>query len=60
MNVYDANRILVLLAQHGIKDVFSEVVDCGGFVSAFIFAKKPLHPIGRIQRGHLWEAELDG
>jgi SAM-dependent methyltransferase len=60
MNVYDANRILVLLAEHGIKDVFSEVVDCGGLVSAFIFAKKPVHPIGRIQRVHLWEAELDG
>jgi cyclopropane fatty-acyl-phospholipid synthase-like methyltransferase len=58
MNNYDVNRVLVLLSQHGIKDMFLEVVDAGGFVSAFVFARKPLHPMGKFEGEHLWAAEL--
>jgi SAM-dependent methyltransferase len=58
MNSYDMNRILISLSEHGIKDVFLEVVDAGGFISAFIFARKPSKPIGSIQGEHLWAVEL--
>jgi hypothetical protein len=58
MNSYDMNRVLIFLSKHGIKDVFLEVVDAGGFVSAFIFAQKPVHPMGSVQGKHLWAAEL--
>jgi ubiquinone/menaquinone biosynthesis C-methylase UbiE len=58
MNGYDVNRVLTLISGHGIKDVFLEVVDAGGFISAFVFAKKPKHPFGRIQGKHLWAADL--
>jgi 2-polyprenyl-3-methyl-5-hydroxy-6-metoxy-1,4-benzoquinol methylase len=60
MNSYDVNRILISLSKHGIRDVFLEVVDAGGFVSAFVFAKKPKHPMGSVQGKHLWAAELKG
>jgi SAM-dependent methyltransferase len=59
MNNYDVGRILFLLSEHGIKDISLEVVDAGGFVSAFVFAKKPTHPIGGLKGKHLWEVELD-
>lgn len=59
MNMYDMNRILHLLSDHGIKDVFLEVVDAGGFVSAFVMARKPAHPIEKVRGKHLWAAELD-
>jgi hypothetical protein len=59
MNSYDVNRILISLSEHGIKDVFLEVVDAGGFVSVFVFAKKPTHPAGSVQGDHLWAAELN-
>lgn len=58
MNMYDVNRILILLSENGIKDVFLEVVDAGGFVSAFVFAKKPTHPMGIVRGKHLWAAEF--
>jgi 2-polyprenyl-3-methyl-5-hydroxy-6-metoxy-1,4-benzoquinol methylase len=58
MNSYDLNRILISLSQHGIKDVFLEVVDAGGFVSAFIFAKKPTHRMGNVPGEHLWAAKF--
>jgi SAM-dependent methyltransferase len=58
MNSYDVNHLLISLSEHGIKDVFLEVVDAGGFVSAFIFARKPAHPIASVQGKHLWAAEL--
>jgi len=59
MNMYDMNRVLVLLSQNGIKDVFCEVVDAGGFVSAFIFARKPAHAGANVQGKHLWAIGLD-
>lgn len=58
MNMYDMNHILRLLSEHGIKDVFLEVVDAGGFVSALVIAKKPAHPIEKIRGKHLWAADL--
>ena len=59
MNMYDVNQILTLLSENGVKDVFLEVVDAGGFVSAFVFAKKPKHPVVAIRGKHLWAAELE-
>lgn len=58
MNGYDVNRVLTLISGCGIKDVFLEVVDAGGFISAFVFAKKPKYPLGRVQGKHLWAADL--
>jgi 2-polyprenyl-3-methyl-5-hydroxy-6-metoxy-1,4-benzoquinol methylase len=59
MNMYDMNRILVLLSQNGIKDVFCEVVDAGGFVSAFIFARRSAYVEANVQGKHLWAIGLD-
>jgi len=59
MNMYDINRILRMLSDRGIKDVFVEVVDAGGYVSAFVIAHKPEHPMEKIEGKHLWAAELD-
>ena len=59
MNMYNLNRIMAMCSVHGIKDVFLEVVDAGGFISAFVFAKKPLHPATRPGGEHLWAAKLD-
>jgi SAM-dependent methyltransferase len=59
MNMYDMDRVLVLLSQNGIKDVFCEVVDAGGFVSAFIFARKPAYAGANVQGKHLWAIGLD-
>jgi len=56
--MYDMNRILRLLAERGIKDTFLEVVDAGGFVSAFVMAKKPEQAMKKVQVEHLWAAEL--
>jgi 2-polyprenyl-3-methyl-5-hydroxy-6-metoxy-1,4-benzoquinol methylase len=39
MHNYDANRILVSLAEHGMKHVFWELIDSGGFLSAYAFAR---------------------
>lgn len=58
MNLYDMNRILRLLAECGIKDAFLEVVDAGGYVSAFVIAKKLDHGMRKSQVEHLWAAEL--
>jgi SAM-dependent methyltransferase len=58
MNCYDVNRVLTLIASYGIKDLFLEVVDAGGFLSAFVFAKKPKHPLPKIEGKHLWAADL--
>jgi len=58
MNLYDMNRILRLLTDHGIKDVFLEVVDAGGFVSAFVMSRKPQRASDKVQGEHLWAAEL--
>ena len=58
MNCYDVNGVLTLISASGIKDVFLEVVDAGGFISAFVFAKKPKRPFGKIQGKHLWAADL--
>jgi len=60
MNCYDVNRILTLFSRSGIKDIFLEVVDAGGFVSAFFFVRKPTRPLGSVAEGHLWAAELEG
>jgi SAM-dependent methyltransferase len=59
MNIYDLNRISVLLSDHGIKDVAVEVVDAGGFVSAFVLTKKPARPTGKVQEEHLWAAKFE-
>ena len=58
MNMYDVSRVLILLSQNGFKDVFSEVVDAGGFISIFIFARKRAQPIGVRPEEHLWAVEL--
>lgn len=58
MNCYDINDVLTLISSYGIKDVFLEVVDAGGFVSAFVVAKKPKHRLGKIEGKHLWAADL--
>jgi ubiquinone/menaquinone biosynthesis C-methylase UbiE len=36
MNIYDMNRLMELFAEKGIKDIFLEVVDAGGFVLLFL------------------------
>jgi SAM-dependent methyltransferase len=59
MNIYDLNRISILLSNHGIKDVAVEVVDAGGFVSAFVITKKPARRAGKVQEEHLWAANLE-
>ncbi len=58
MNMYDTNRVLASLSEHGIKNVFLEVVDAGGFISAFVFARKPAGPIEGVRSEHLWATEL--
>jgi SAM-dependent methyltransferase len=58
MNCYDVHSVVTLIAGCGIKDIFLEVVDAGGFLSAFVFAKKPKHPLGKIEGKHLWAADL--
>lgn len=58
MNCYDVNNVLTLIIGNGMKDVFLEVVDAGGFVSAFVFARKPKHPLGKVKGKHLWAADL--
>jgi SAM-dependent methyltransferase len=58
MNMYDVNRVLARLSERGIKDVFLEVVDAGGFISAFIFARRPAHPVKGVRGEHLWAAEF--
>jgi hypothetical protein len=58
MNLYDMNRILRLLAERGMNDAFLEIVDAGGYVSAFVIAKKPEYPMRKVQAEHLWAAEL--
>lgn len=61
MNSYDVNRILISLSEHGIKSMFLEVVDAGGFVSVFIFAKKtPAHLAEDVRGKRLRAAELEG
>jgi SAM-dependent methyltransferase len=40
-NNYDVNHILILLSEHGIKNVFLDVIDAGGFLSVYALAKKP-------------------
>jgi len=41
MNCYRVDRVLNILSDHGIVDIFIEVEDVGdGFVSAFVFAKR--------------------
>jgi len=42
-------RVYLSMEPSGIKDIFLEVVDAGGFLSAFVFAKKPKHPLGKIE-----------
>jgi 2-polyprenyl-3-methyl-5-hydroxy-6-metoxy-1,4-benzoquinol methylase len=59
MNTYDLNRVSVLLSDHGIKDVAMEVVDAGGFVSAFVIAKKTAGQAGKVQGQHLWAAKFE-
>jgi len=59
MNCYDVNSVLASISGCGIKDVFLEVVDAGGFISAFVLAKKPKDPLGKIQGKHLWAADLN-
>lgn len=59
MNIYDLNRVSVLLSNHGVKDVAMEVVDAGGFVSAFVIAKKTAGQAGKVQGEHLWAAKLE-
>jgi len=44
MNSYDIKRILKLLSMHGITDVFIEIIDYDGYMQAYVFAQKPLHP----------------
>jgi 2-polyprenyl-3-methyl-5-hydroxy-6-metoxy-1,4-benzoquinol methylase len=58
MNCYDVNSVLTSISGGGIKDVFVEVVDAGGFISAFVFAKKPKHPFAKIQGKHLWAEDF--
>jgi len=41
MNIYDLNRILSLFSRHGIKHVFSEVIETADFSSVLILAQKP-------------------
>lgn len=40
MNSYDVNRILMLLSEHGIKNVHLNIVDAGGFLWVYAIAKK--------------------
>ena len=58
MNCYDVNRVLSLISEQGIKDVFMEVVDAGGFISGFVFVKKTTHQAGKVEGKHLWAADL--
>ena len=41
MNSYDVNQILRILLIHEMQDVFIELIDTGGYMQAFCFAKKP-------------------
>ncbi len=59
MNMYDMNRVLSLLSEQGVKDVFLEVVEAGGYVSAYLFARKPTRPIEKVESKHLWAVELN-
>lgn len=58
MNCYDVDRILSSISEHGIRDVFMEIVDAGGFMSAFVFARKPTRAMGKVEGKHLWAADL--
>lgn len=41
MNSYDVNQILRSFLTHDMQDVFIELIDTGGYMQAFFFAKKP-------------------
>lgn len=41
MNSYDVNQILRSFLAHEMRDVFIELVDTGGYIQAYFFAKKP-------------------
>jgi len=49
MNAYDMNDVLGILSDKGVRDVFLELHEESGFVSAFVLAKKAVHP--EVRRG---------
>jgi len=49
MNAYDMNHVLSILSDKGVSDVFLQLHEESGFVSAFVLAKKAVHP--EVRRG---------
>ena len=49
MNTYDMNRVLSILSEQGARDMFVHVFEEGRFVSAFVVARKAVHP--EVRRG---------
>jgi 2-polyprenyl-3-methyl-5-hydroxy-6-metoxy-1,4-benzoquinol methylase len=59
MNMYDMNRLLRIMSDGGLTNVFIETVSLGGFVSAFAFGKKSSEmPLHKAESRHLWAADL--
>jgi SAM-dependent methyltransferase len=59
MNMYDMNKLLRVMCDGGLSDVFIEIADVGGFVSAFAFGKKSSEKrTPKADARHLWAADL--
>jgi ubiquinone/menaquinone biosynthesis C-methylase UbiE len=59
MNMYDMNKLLRLMVEARVSNVFVETVSLGGFVSAFVFGKKSsAMPLHKANSRHLWAADV--
>jgi 2-polyprenyl-3-methyl-5-hydroxy-6-metoxy-1,4-benzoquinol methylase len=59
MNMYDMNKLLRILCDSGLSEVFVEVADVGGYVSAFVFGKKlSENRSHKADTRHLWAADV--
>jgi ubiquinone/menaquinone biosynthesis C-methylase UbiE len=59
MNMYDMNTLLRVMCDSGLSNVFVEIENVGGFVSAFVFGKKLAEKrIHKADTHHLWAVDL--
>ena len=42
MNSYDINQVFKIFIEKGMEQIFVELIDTGGYMQAFFFARKPL------------------
>ncbi len=59
MNMYDMNKLLRILCEGGLSEVFVETANVGGYVSAFVFGKKSIEKRSQsVDMRHLWAADV--